>query len=205
MNPLIDASDHPIPTEHSMIDEIADSRLFGAFLLSIDADLAARARVKGCAHCGGVLHSATYARKPRGLPLSFERNDKRHSFCCQACRRRTTPASVRFLGRRCYAGTVVVLVSAMDNGVTNRQVAELRRVLGVHRRTLQRWRHWWRTIFAATPFWSIARATLMPPPNARSLPGSLLGRFVGPDDMAKLIQCLRFLLPLHSPYGCHDS
>lgn len=187
-----------------MISEIVDNRWFGTFLLSIDADLAARARAKGCAHCGGTLHSATYARKPRGLPDSIEQIDRRLSFCCQTCRRRTTPASVRFLGRRCYAGTVVVLMSAMGDGVTNRRVEQLRHVLGVHRRTLQRWRHWWRTVFAATPFWSMARGALMPPPNPISLPGGLLERFVGPDDATRLVQCLRFLVPLHSPYGNHD-
>jgi hypothetical protein len=70
----------------------------------------------------------------------------------------------------------------MGDGVTNSRVEQLRHVLGVHRRTLQRWRHWWRTVFAATPFWSMARGALMPPPNPISLPGGLLERFVGPDD-----------------------
>jgi hypothetical protein len=98
------------------------------------------------------------SEKPRGLSDSADPPSRRHSFCCETCRRRTTPASVRFLGRRVYTGTVVVLVSAMDEGVTNRRIEELGGVLGVHRRTLQRWRHWWRTVFAATPFWSTARA-----------------------------------------------
>jgi hypothetical protein len=82
-----------------MISETVDNRRLATFLSSIDADLAARARAKGCAHCGGTLHSAAYAGKPCGLPDSIELADRRHSFCCQTCRRRTTPASVRFLGR----------------------------------------------------------------------------------------------------------
>lgn len=187
-----------------MICEIVDNTRLGTFLSSIDADLAARARAKGCTHCGSTLHSATYARKPRGLPDSSGQTGRRHSFCCQTCRRRTTPASVRFLGRRFYAGTVVVLMSAMDDGVTNRRIEQLRCVLGVHRRTLQRWRHWWRTVFAATPFWSMAQGALMPPPNPAALPAGLLERFVGPDDTTRLVQCLRFLVPLHSPCGDHD-
>ena len=76
----------------------------------------------------------------------------------------------------------------------------LRSVLGVHRRTLQRWRHWWRTVFAATPFWSVTRGNLMPPPDATTLPASLLERFAGPDAPMRLVQCLQFLIPLHSPY-----
>jgi hypothetical protein len=190
--------------DYLMISQIVDNSRLGAFLSSIDADLASRARAKGCAHCGGILHSATYARKARGLPDSSEPAHRRQSFCCQTCRRRTTPASVRFLGRRFYAGIVVVLVSAMDDGVTSGRTEQLRRVLGVHRRTLQRWRDWWRTAFISTPFWTMARGALMPQPIPTALPASLLERFVGPDDTTRLVQCLRFLVPLHSPYGNHD-
>lgn len=183
-----------------MLSEIIDNSRFEVLLASIDSDLAARAKSKGCAHCGGTLHSATYPRKPRGLSDSTDPPNRRHSFCCATCRRRTTPASVRFLGRRVYAGTVVLLMSAMDEGVTNRRIEALRSVLGVHRRTLQRWRHWWRTVFAATPFWSVTRGNLTPPPDATALPASLLERFAGPDAPMRLVQCLRFLIPLHSPY-----
>jgi len=185
-----------------MISEIIGNSRFEAFLASIDSDLAARAKSKGCAHCRGTLHSAAYPRKPRGLSDSADQPSRRHSFCCEICRRRTTPASVRFLGRRVYTGTVVVLVSAMDEGVTDRRIEDLRSVLGVHRRTLQRWRNWWRTVFAAIPFWSVARASLMPPPDTTALPASLLERFAGPDT-SRLAQCLRFLAPLYGPDGDH--
>ena len=88
--------------------------------------------------------------------------------------------------------------------MTSERTEQLRHVLGVHRRTLQRWREWWRTAFIATPFWTMARAALMPQPTPDALPASLLERFVGPDHTTRLVQCLRFLLPLHSPYGNHD-
>ena len=82
------------------------------FISALDEDLAARARIKGCSFCGGVLHSARYPRIPRGGPLALEGvPTTRHSFCCASCRRRTTPASVRFLGRRVYPGFIVILVS----------------------------------------------------------------------------------------------
>ena len=186
-----------------MISEIIGNSRFEALLASIDSDLAARAKSKGCAHCGGTLHSATYPRKPRGLSDSVDPPSRRSSFCCETCRRRTTPASVRFMGRRVYTATIVVLVSAMDEGVTNRRIDELRGVLGVHRRTLQRWRRWWRTVFTATPFWSVARADLMPPPDTTALPASLLERFVGSETPMRLAQCLGFLAPLYGPYGDH--
>ena len=64
----------------------------------------------------GMLHSARYPRKPRGgLDDLGPDYATRLSFCCavDGCRRRTTPPSVRYLGRRVYLGAVVVLVTAM--------------------------------------------------------------------------------------------
>ena len=58
----------------------------------------------------------------------------------EGCRRRHTPPSVRFLGRRVYVGLVVVLVSAMRHGLTAPRVQRLREQLGIDRQTLERWR-----------------------------------------------------------------
>jgi hypothetical protein len=79
----------------------------------------------------------------------------RQSFCCDKCRRRTTPESVRFLGRRVYPGFIMVLLGGMQSGVTDTLINELQLHQGVARRTLQRWRHWWREIFVTTPFWNL--------------------------------------------------
>ena len=128
-------------------------------LLAFDRDLAAAARAAGCARCGGVLHSARFRRKPRGGPVGLgEVYDQRLSFCCalDLCRKRTTPPSFRFLGRKVYLGAVVVLVCAMRQGATAaRQLSEL---FGVSRRTIARWREWWRSAFVASPFWRAAAA-----------------------------------------------
>ena len=99
---------------------LRDAR-FLAFLLRIDQDIGERTRLAGCRICGGVLHGAAYPRKPRGGPAELDpKFDRRLSFCCakRDCRRRTTPPSVRFLGRRVYLGAVVVVISAMLHGVT---------------------------------------------------------------------------------------
>ncbi len=82
---------------------------------------------KGCS-CGGRLHSANYPRAPRGGPDHLpEEYRSRFSFCCDrdGCRKRMTPPSVRFLGRKVYLGAVVILVSAMRQGPTPRRVREL--------------------------------------------------------------------------------
>jgi len=178
---------------------LQDARLY-ALLHRLDLDLAQATRASGCPHCGDVLHSARYRRKPRGGPPELDtEHDWRQSFCCarEGCRRREMPPSVRFLGRRVYFGAVVVLVCALRDGLSPRRVQELRALLGVDRRTLRRWRAWWREGFPKTGFWRTARAGFVPAVDAAALPGSLLERFVGgADETLRLTRVLRFLAPL---------
>jgi hypothetical protein len=183
---------------------LADAR-FHELLLAFDRDLAAVARATGCARCGGVLHSARFRRKPRGGPVGLgEAHDQRLSFCCAVdlCRKRTTPPSFRFLGRKVYVGAVVVLVSAMRQGAAAaRQLSEL---VGVSLRTIARWREWWRGAFAASPFWRMAAAAFMPPVDEARLPTALLERFAG-DAAAQLIAVLRLLLPITGGMAMHAA
>ena len=80
-----------------------------------DARMAARVRLAGCPHCEGRLDRADYPRKPRGgdLAAGGERLDRRIGLCCarEGCRRRATPPSVVFLGRRVYLGIAVLKAS----------------------------------------------------------------------------------------------
>jgi hypothetical protein len=124
--------------------------------------------------------------------------DRRHSFCCaeEGCRRRTTPPSLRFLGRKVYLGAVVTLVTAMRHGVTARRAAELRRAVGVSRETLARWRTWWTEAFVSTPFWQTARGLLSSPVSVGELPASLLERFVGAGTVEGFLRFLDFLKPV---------
>ena len=177
---------------------LRDARLY-ALLLKYDEDLAAEAQAAGC-ECGGVLHVSDFPRKPRGGPTDLgAEHDRRLSFCCDrdGCRGRVTPRSVRFLGRRVYLGAVVVLVSAMANGPTPRRVAKLVSLIGVSRRTLQRWRAWWRAAFAGSTFWKAAAGRFAAPVARRFLPQSLLERFGG-DERERLVAALRFLSPITS-------
>lgn len=176
---------------------LQDARLYG-FLFTIDQEFADQALVEGCP-CGGRLHRANYDRKPRGGPSDLgPEYGKRLSFCCarEGCRSRKTPPSVRFLGRRVYLGAVVLLVSAMQGGITEKRVAALGKLLGVSRRTLWRWRSWWRQAFPGSQFWKRQRGRFMPPLNDSNLPTSLIERFRGNDERSRLIQVLTFLAPL---------
>jgi hypothetical protein len=155
------------------------------------------ARAAGCVVCDGVLHSSLYPRKPRGGPAELPGYDWRHSFCCavEGCRKRTTPPSVRFLGRKVYLGVVVVLASALRHGATPARLARLRAELGVCRRTVERWRIWWREIFVESRFWRAAKGRFASPVGEATLPQSLLERFGG-DEVERLVHALEFVAPI---------
>lgn len=167
------------------------------YLGKIDADIAQHVRWAGCIAClVGKLHSAKYKRKPRsGAQECLEL--RRHSFCCDqdGCRKRHTPPSVRFLGRRVYWGVVVVLVSAAHHGITAKRMQVLREALGIDRRTLERWRAWWLENFVQSSFWKVARAGFMPLACEKTLPLSL-GHAFALASPGQLIALLNFLSPL---------
>lgn len=179
-------------------DVLADPDFY-SFLEAVDLELAEEARGRGCPVCGGKLHSARYLRRPRGGPI---RRAVRHSFCCAAdgCRRRQTPPSVLFLGRRIHLGAVVVLASALRNGLKPRRVEKLREVLGVSERTLVRWRRWWLRDFSQSPFWRSLRRQLPPGIDRLRLPASLFGVLEG-DGSQRLRKLLRLLSPVSSSQG----
>src|ERR1700755_2635513 len=107
---------------------LADQELH-QLLEKVDADLAQETCQRGCLVCRGKLHRANYGRKPRGGPQW----DRRYSFCCaqEDCRRRRTPESVRFLGRRVYAGLVIVLITTMIHGLKPARVRRIRGTLKI--------------------------------------------------------------------------
>ncbi len=173
---------------------LGDVRLW-KLLLGIDLELAERARRAGCP-CDGRLHSARYPRKPRGGELD-PGGGLRLSFCCdrEGCRRRLTPPSVRFLGRKVYAGAVMLVVSALDGTATARERRQLLGEWGISRRTLARWRRWWREVFVLSPFWQVARGRFCLPVLPGELPGELLERFRG-SALDRLVAVLGFLAPI---------
>jgi hypothetical protein len=102
------------------------------------------------------------------------------------------------MGRRVYAGLVVVLVSAMLHGLNPERVQRLREVLGIDRRTLQRWRQWWLVLFVESSFWREARARFMPSLCPKTMPLSLCVSF-GVERRDRLLELLKFLAPITTP------
>src|SRR5579883_2571270 len=90
-----------------MYQQVLGDAAFYRLLLRFDEELAATERPKGCRVCGKRLEASDFPRKPRGLGLDLgERFAERLSFCCadRTCRKRRTPPSLRFLGRKVYLG-----------------------------------------------------------------------------------------------------
>lgn len=181
-----------------MCQKLLGDAAFYRLLLRFDEDLAAAERTRGCRVCGKRLEVSDFRRKPRGLGIALpERFAVRLSFCCadRSCRKRHTPASLRFLGRKVYLAAIVVLTAAMRCGPTPVRMRRLRELVGVSRHTVTRWRRWWSDGLPTTPFWRAIAGMLMPPVVVRELPASLLERFGGPPE-DQLLSLLRLLGPL---------
>jgi hypothetical protein len=187
-----------------MYHDLPQSASFWSFLLTVDEDLAEETRKQGCP-CGGHLHSANYQRKPRGTPSRLpEPQCLRLSFCCDrdGCRKRATPRSVRFLGRKVYLAAIVILISTMRQGPNPRRVRELSKRFGVDESTITRWQTFWREHFPQTPFWKVARAGFITLGKIVDLPYSLVDTFLRrhePCDGWTLL--LQFLSPITVPGG----
>jgi hypothetical protein len=177
-----------------------DPRLY-PFLCTVDGEFAAAVQAAGCPQCGAVLHSARYPRRIRGIALQGQTtHDYRASFCCSrdGCRRRVTPASVRFLGRKRFLSVVVLLVSAARYGARPRLAQSLQRAYGISRSTLVRWQRWWRETVPQTAFWVEAKTRFTPPVDSSRAPEELVRRFGAAAGMEPLIAAVRFISTL--PY-----
>ena len=158
-----------------MFEEIELGGEFFERLLTIDAEITAKVASEGCRFCGGRLHRGDYTRKPRGglLAVAAETFRRRFSLCCgrEGCRRRATPPSVRFLGRRVYVGAVVIIASVVALSLAAESAA--RRATGVPARTTRRWLRWWRGPFITSPVFVDVAARMVAVDRLR-LPASVI-------------------------------
>lgn len=163
-------------------------------LLVVDEALAAAVSERGCPRCRGRLDRADYQRKPRDgglLGAAGASPLRRISLCCArpGCRARSTPPSVRFLGRRVYFAVVVLMSTMLDTLAIGAGPP-----MDVPRRTVRRWTGWWRVWLVRQAAFQIAAARFMPPLATATLPASLIERFAGPPE-TQLIATLRWLGP----------
>jgi len=187
-----------------MFGEIALGSEFFERLVEIDAEITDRVAARGCRFCGGPLYRGDYDRKPRGgaVAAAAEAFSRRFSLCCgrEGCRRRATPPSVRFLGRRVYVGAAVVLASVV--ALATMIAAAAQRATGVPAPTLRRWRRWWRGPFIKTAvFFDVA--SRIPGIEVRRMPVSILEAMTGGagDRLRRLLVWLTPLTTTSTPDG----
>jgi hypothetical protein len=161
-----------------MLDDPHLGREFFELLVEMDEAVTRRVAAEGCPVCNGPLHRGDYDRKPRGALIApaGEAFVRRFSLCCgrEGCRKRATPPSVRFLGRRVYLGAVVIVASIV--AVALRSAAEIRRETGVPARTTRRWLGWWQGPFLRTGVFVSICGRLIGV-DVRRVPASIVDRF----------------------------
>jgi hypothetical protein len=128
----------------------------------------------------------------------------RFSFCCsvEGCRRRVTPPSLRFLGRRVFWGVVVLLVPVLRQGPTPKRMERLCATFAVSVRTVRRWMRWWGQAFGASRFFVAARGRFARPVAVEALPSALLevfGETTEPTE--RVLAVLRFVAPITTGAG----
>ncbi len=180
-----------------MFDQVELKGEFFARLMAIDEAIVQAAAEQACPECGGPLHRGDYPRKPRGglVATGGETFDRRFSLCCgrEGCRKRATPPSVRFLGRRVYLGAAVIVASVVALGA--RTAAGAAHATGIAARTTRRWLRWWRGPFTETTAFARLSGRLVPALDRRRLPTSALARLSGDPDV-RVGKLLSWLAPL---------
>jgi hypothetical protein len=93
---------------------------------------------------------------------------------------------------------VIVLVTAITQGLTPQRRKLLIEQLDLCPQTIARWRQWRKERFPVSRCWQRVRGRFVPPVDTGHLPGSLLGRLMGNDLQQRLVHLLVVLLELTS-------
>ena len=179
-----------------MVEQLGLGDEFFASLAAIDEKIMLAVAAGRCPLCGGPLHRSDYGRKPRGALLApaGEALVTRFSLCCgrEGCRKRATPPSLRFLGRRVYLGAVILVASMLARRMAS--ATELHQATGVPTRTMRRWLGWWGGPFVSTGVFIAACAQLIGV-ALEELPTSIVQRLAG-SPTVQVRAMLALLAPL---------
>jgi hypothetical protein len=179
------------------IDTLRNPSFF-SLLLEIDKDIINKNYGNPCPFCGGKLDRANYPRKPRGAPKGLDDAfSMRFSLCCRndGCRKRVTPGSVRFFGRRVWLGSIILVACILQGDCAPKVYREFCRSLQLPAKTVTRWRSWWGRDFPRGKDWQVLRGRLARPIESGLLPASLLEIFEANHDKGifALQSCLKLL------------
>ena len=165
-----------------MLPELLQSPNLFYLLHRIDIDLAEQQKLAGCPFCGGPLHYSNYQRKPRGGPDTLpDELCLRLSLCCgnENCRRRTLPPSTLFMDRRVYFRSMILIVLTLkQNYPRKHSKAQLMRMFGVSRKTINRWQVFFRDIFPFSKQWQRLRGKVSSVVKNSDLPGGMVAYFI---------------------------
>ncbi len=182
-----------------MLPELLQTTNLFSLLHRIDIDLAKQQKLAGCPFCGGPLHHSNYQRKPRGGPDTLsDEIGIRFSLCCgnEKCRRRTLPPSTLFMERRIYFRCVILIVLTLrQNNPRENSKAQLTRMFGISRKSINRWQGFFRDIFPYSKQWKRLRGMISSAVKNESLPSELVGHFHQQTKSAEesFVNCLCFL------------
>ncbi len=182
-----------------MLPELLETTNLFYLLHRIDIDLAEQKKLAGCPYCGGPLHHSNYERKPRGG--SYNLPDEiciRLSFCCgrEKCRSRTLPPSTLFMDRRVYfRGVVLIVLTLRQHSPRQNSKAQLMRLFGVSRQTINRWLGFFKDIFPNSGTWKRIRGMVSVDVSNDELPGGLVVYFIKHVNSVEeaMVRCLCFL------------
>ena len=145
-----------------MLDQIELRGEFFDLLIQADKETVRQVALGKCLACEGPLYRSDYRREPRGALVAGAGEEMviRFSLCCgrEGCRKRATPPSLRFLGRRVYLGAVVIVAAMLAQALGAK---EARRATGVPTRTTNRWLGWWQNAFISTDVFMAVCARLV--------------------------------------------
>jgi hypothetical protein len=91
---------------------------------------------------------------------------------------------------------IVVLITALEHGLTSKRRQGLIESLDIWPQTLSRWRQWWREAFPTSRCWQEERGRFIPPVETDQLPDTLLCRLDGRDLRQRLCHLLLLLTPV---------
>jgi hypothetical protein len=155
--------------------------------------------------CGGKMNWNNYVRKPRGGPEHPEFSKYfgyRMSLCCGRCRKRQTPESVRFLGRKIYIGLTLLVASSRNEGCQSETDPPTEKpqmvspVDSISTRTLGRWVMWWTQSFFKSSFWRGSQGLFATSIDMSAPVSSLISKFVNSSMSETIVTILNFLAPI---------
>ena len=110
------------------------------------------------------------------------------------------------MGRKVFFGVLVLLLPILRDGPSPERLRRLEQRFAVSRRTLYRWRVWWREVVSRSRWWQGERGHYATPVDSEQLPGSLLAAFSGIEGLQdRVIAVLKRLASLSTRQAEHAT